>query len=53
MPRPFGIADLSPATMDLLRNLDSLTGRLERAVSTLEDTLDPEPAEPAERDTDD
>lgn len=53
----FGTAGVNPATMELLRSLDVLTGRLERAVTSLEDTLEPEPepepAEPAERATDD
>ena len=53
MVLPFNIADVSPATMELLRGLELLTGRLEQAVVTLEDTLDPDPAEPAERDTND
>ncbi len=50
MSLPFELADLNPATLELLRGLDALTGRLEHAVATLEDTLDP--AEPAERNTD-
>jgi hypothetical protein len=53
MALPFVLADLNPATADLLRKLDLLTGRLEHAVTALEDTLDPEPAEPAEREPDD
>lgn len=51
--QPFGAAGLSPAMTDLLRKLDQLTGQLEHTVTALENTLDPIPAEPAERTPDD
>ncbi len=41
---------LSPEMRKLLDGLDDLTGRLELAVSNLEDTLDPDPVR---EDTDD